>query len=326
MSAETTVESTITTLSEQAITYSEAVPGYADSAVTAASGYARSGATVTVTADQITIPVLNDPFADFSAELRGHYGELFNTLPGWLEDQMGGWITQYFPVIDPCIAENVDDWICTTIESGGTGIPYNVESAIWERARSRDVLEAARMEEEAASQFAARGFSMPPGALANRMLRVQQDAANKSSTISRDTAIKNIEVEIENIRFAIEQGIRLRLGVSQGLADYMRAFMLIPQTAVDYANGLAQAKKQLWDAAGSYYNALIGAEELQVRAQIANQNANVTLQQADIAAYGHKVQAQVQAAISAADAMARVASSALSSLNTMASITNNTNA
>lgn len=326
MSAESLVESTINTLSTQATTFADEVPSLADTAVTAASGYARTGATVTVTADEITIPILNDPFADFSAELRGHYGELFNTLPDWLEDQMAGWVATYFPAIDPCIAEDIDDWICSTIENGGTGIPIAVENAIWERARARDVIEGLRMEEEATYQFAARGFSLPPGALANRLLRVQQEAANKSSTISRDTAIKNIEIEIENIRFAIEQGIKLRIAVQESLVNVMRALLLIPQTAVDYANALAQAKQRLWDAASAYYSALVNAEELQVRAQIANQTANVELQKADVAAYGHKVTAQVQAALGAADAMAKVASSALQGLNTMAGITNNTEA
>ena len=326
MSAEATVESTISTLSTQATTFSDAVPALVESAVTAASGYSSANTVVTVTADAITIPILNDPFADFSAELRGHYGELFNTLPDWLEGEMAGWVADYFPVISPNVSSAIDTWLVDTIENGGTGIPIAVENAIWERARARDVTEGLRMEDEATYQFAARGFSLPPGALANRLLRVQQEAANKSSTISRDTAIKNIEIEIENIRFAIEQGIRLRIAVQQGLVEVMRTLLMIPQTAVEYANALAQAKQRLWDAASSYYRALIDAEELQVRAQLANQSYNAQLQGLNVQAYGHKVDAQVQAALGAANAMGSVASAALSGLNTMAGITNNTEA
>lgn len=91
--------------------------------------------------------------------------------------------------------------------AGGTGIPAAVERALFERALDRDQLLVDKAVSEAYDEFSARGYTMPPGALVARVDSVRQEAMLKSQATSREILIKAAEWEIENLRFAVQQGI-----------------------------------------------------------------------------------------------------------------------
>lgn len=91
--------------------------------------------------------------------------------------------------------------------AGGTGIPAAVERALFERAVDRDNLLVDRAVSEAYDEFSSRGYTMPPGALVARVDSVRQEAMLKAQATSREILIKAAEWEIENIRFAVQQGI-----------------------------------------------------------------------------------------------------------------------
>jgi hypothetical protein len=147
---------------------------------------------------------------------------------------------RFFPA---ALATTCDDWIQNTIVNGGTGIPAAIENAIWERARSRELVEARRLEQEAVNAFAARGFSLPPGALAARTLEIQQDATNKSSTIVREQAIKQPR---SRSRTSASRSVKaeVRLGVIQGIPAYINAWLKPADESVEYAKALAYAKEK----------------------------------------------------------------------------------
>ena len=293
------------------------VPSYVQTALTTAQGFSTANDPLQVTSTSIAIPRIVDPFANFSAELATQYGQIFNSLGPWLQQQVNGWLSAYFPTMNANLGPTIDTWIINQITNGGTGVPAAVENAIWERARARDIQEAGRMVDEVVMQFANRGFSLPPGALASRALKIQQDALDKASTLSRDVAIKSLDVEIENIRFAVAEGGKVRIGLVGAVVEFLRVIMLIPQTSVQYVSALAQAKQHIFEAAAAYYNALINNERLSIEAQVANQSAGVKVAEINVLAYGHRVDAQVNAAIAAAKVMGAEASAALTGINTL---------
>jgi len=61
------------------------------------------------------------------------------------------------------------------------------------------------------------------------LLRVQQVAADKSSTIARDSAIKQMEIAVDMVKFAIGEVSKLRLGIASALADFIRAWWHCPK-------------------------------------------------------------------------------------------------
>lgn len=90
---------------------------------------------------------------------------------------------------------------------GNSGLPAAVENAIWARAAERESQLALRAEQEANGTYASKGFTMPGGALNAAIARVRQDAQDKKVTLSRDVMIRMHEVRIEQLKFAVAQGL-----------------------------------------------------------------------------------------------------------------------
>lgn len=93
--------------------------------------------------------------------------------------------------------------------SGGTGLPAPVEAALFARARERDGAETARAVQEAVDTWAARDFSMPPGMLVKQTAVVREQGRLKAAELNRDVMVQAATWEIENIRFAVQQGLAL---------------------------------------------------------------------------------------------------------------------
>lgn len=92
---------------------------------------------------------------------------------------------------------------------GGSGLAPAVEQAIWDRARSRETATALANEAEITRASEALGFDLPPGVLAAQLREAQQNYYNKLSALSRDVAIKQAELEQENLKQTIAAGMQL---------------------------------------------------------------------------------------------------------------------
>jgi len=93
--------------------------------------------------------------------------------------------------------------------AGGTGLAPAVEQAIWDRARSRETKIALANEAEVMRTSEAMGFQLPTGVLAAQLRGAQQDYYDKLSGFSRDVAIKQADLEQENLKQTIAQGMEL---------------------------------------------------------------------------------------------------------------------
>ena len=93
--------------------------------------------------------------------------------------------------------------------AGGTGLPAPIENALFARARERLSGDARRSEQQALDTWAARGFTLPPGMLQAQLDEVRQGERLKAAELNRDVFIEAAKWEIENTRFAVQQGIAL---------------------------------------------------------------------------------------------------------------------
>lgn len=294
--------------------FAEAAVRAQDAAMSAAAGriFAPAGFVAAVPELRQDPPVFT-PNTELSVDFRNAYQQAFADFTPTVLEAVVDYMTRFFPA---ALATVIDDWIQNAITNGGTGLPTAIETAIWDRARGREIIEARRLEQEAAGQFAARGFVMPPGALAARLLEVQQDATNKSATMSRDRAIKAAELEIENIRFAIEQGLKARIAVIGGVGDYIRAWMKPADDAVEYAKALVAAKEKLWNEASAYYRALIAEAEMNLRAQEISATSRDRMVALDVQSYTAFTTAQTNAALVVAQQLGTAAAGALNAIGT----------
>lgn len=135
---------------------------------------------------------------------------------------------------------------------GGTGLNPAVEQAIWDRARSRETQTALANEAEVMRQSEALGFQLPSGVLAAQLREAQQAYYDKLSGFSRDVAIKQAEMEQENLKQTIEQGMQLE----GQLIDYS---LKLEQMTFEAAKAAAENAIQIYNGQVEKFKALLAA-------------------------------------------------------------------
>lgn len=325
MSAESTVQDIIDGAQEIAKETTEKAIGYADDAQTAAVAIVDLGPIPHVDKPLVVIPGPPPDPDDAEDKFRGTFAELYNQLGPEFDARFDAFLKRFFPKIDECLQSTIDNWICDTITNGASGIPVDVENQIWERSRARELRDAARKEDELLADWAGRGFSMPTGALFAAQQQAQQDLSEKISTHSRDVAIEHNKIQIETIKFAVSEGIKLRLGALNAVFQYLKDWLDLAKISSDYANGILQSRSHLYQALAQYYAAVIAAERLEYDWGNDNRKLVVEQQHYFVNLVASNTKARVDAAISAADSMAKTAQAALSAQNTLAKIGSETN-
>ena len=159
----------------------------------------------------------------------------------------------------------------TTMLLGGTGLPAAIEQAIWDRGRAREDVIAKKATQEAYEEFAGRGFSLPPGALAGRVAEVAQKNREATSAFSRDVAIKQAELEVENLKFSVSTGIQLEGQLMAYAGQYAQRALEAAKTTVEVAINIFNAqvalfnsRLQAYQTEAQVYRDLIQAEGLKL--------------------------------------------------------------
>ncbi|MBP7231328.1 MAG: hypothetical protein KBA28_05295 [Syntrophaceae bacterium] len=84
------------------------------------------------------------------------------------------------------LSDVIESKLQALIDAGSSGLPATVEQAIYDRAVARKTIENVAMNTEAENYFAARGFSIPPGAMSGRLLEIQEQASNALTDLNND--------------------------------------------------------------------------------------------------------------------------------------------
>lgn len=318
MSAEFVVDTLITNALTIAQQKSEAAQGFTDDAQEAIDEAMFQLEGAPVFGGGPTAPTLNKPITEDGSTLyKSEYDSKAGELTGQLAGVFSGFLDDYFPPLGFCL-ESVETWICNTINNGGTGIPAAVEEQIWQRSRDKEALEASRLEAEAVSSFAERGFTLPPGALAHRLLVVQQAAANKNSSHARDVAIKQVEIEIENIRFAITTAVNARLACINAAIEYWKAYLLPHDIAARRANAIIDAKTNFSNALSAWFSAQVGLYNADVTLTGHYYNTVNSAWMARAKALEAFGMSKAKVAADGAQAQSAIAAAAMSAMNTLA--------
>ena len=151
---------------------------------------------------------------------------------------------------------------------GGTGLAPAVEQAIWDRSRDRETSTAQANIDEIQRGADALGFDLPAGVLAAQMRQAQQEYYDKVSTLSRDISIKQAELEQENLKQAINEGIALE----GKLIDYSYQMeRLTFENAKQYADNAIQvhnAQVEAYKALMSGYQMYAAAYDTIIKAEL----------------------------------------------------------
>jgi hypothetical protein len=180
------------------------------------------------------------------------------------------------------------------MENGGYGIETADEDALWARARDRELRNAAAASNEIARAMAARGFSLPPGAMLAQLASTNQEGAEKSSTVSRDIALKRADMYVENRKFTITEvreleqlSINLHMGV-------MERALNVAKATTEFGIALFNAKVSKFNVLMDGYKTKVAAYAEEVRAAVSQMEAQkVKLQFAETQVAVQKAQADV---------------------------------
>jgi len=156
-----------------------------------------------------------------------------------------------------------------TFLTGGTGIRAAIEDAIYTRAAEREDRITMQAVQEILDEFAGRGFTAPPGMMNKRVDSIRADRNLKKQGHSRDLAIRAMDIEIENLRFAVQQGIAAEeLFVRLHLAAVERSFQ-VARLAVEFAIDLYRISVEVFQARIELVRTEAIAYEAEVRGALA---------------------------------------------------------
>lgn len=196
------------------------------------------------------------------------------------------------------------DKVRTTISGmldGGTGLPANIAQALRDRVNAEADVQQLRDEQTVIEDFASRGFSEPTGPMMQRLAAVRQDAANRRSAASRDVSIQDQQVAVENLRFAVTQGVALESTLMQAHMEEMRLSLSALQYARDTSIAIFNAKVSLANTEMQAYqiDAQVWRSEIEgelaalevYRTQIQAQQLIGEINQQDVAIYAERLRA-----------------------------------
>lgn len=148
--------------------------------------------------------------------------------------------------------------------AGGTGLKAEVEDAIYARAQAKNDLEAKRVQDAVMADTAARGFTLPSGAMFSAMTRARQDAANNNAKAANEIAIAQAEMEQKNLQFAVSTSMSLRTTMLSATLNYMQNLSTINGQALDYAKAVLSSIVEMYNVSVRAYTAKLDAYKTEV--------------------------------------------------------------
>lgn len=241
--------------------------------------------------------------------------------------------------IDTCRVMLLDK-IQAMITEGGTGLPPEVEQAIFDRAKGRQELDNARMYTEAEQYFSSRGFELPTGALASRLQEINIEIARNNSNLNNDILTAQAKLAQDNLHFVVQQGaatviammessIKAVIDSNKGTIDVFVAGIEAYKTELSAVLGEIDAKTKIFMAEADVYKSIsqvnmaditaqvevakIGLQEASIRAELKLKEASIEL---DAVLRLHQL--QVNAMDAGSKVTSQIVASALSAVNASA--------
>jgi len=153
---------------------------------------------------------------------------------------------------DSELLQAVNTKLLDDIQNGTAGLPEVIEQQFYDRASNREVDAGRKAKQDAADEFASRGFSLPPGALTRRMQEINQDVLSKQSTLSREVYINQAERALQQMQFALTTAVQYE-GQLMGYANN------VAQRAFDAQKAIMDASIAVFNANVAHYNSQVQA-------------------------------------------------------------------
>lgn len=179
-----------------------------------------------------------------------------------------------------------------TMMGGGTGLPAPVEDALFARTRDRLSVETAQAVQEITGRWASRGYSLPQGALDKQLAAVREQGADKAAELNRDILTQAAQWEIENLRFAVVQGLALEQLLSNLHENTAKRLFEAARFAAEASVRVFDARIALFNAQNAAFGVMASVFKTRLEASLGRLQAYKTAVEAQ-AVLGQVNQQQV---------------------------------
>lgn len=221
------------------------------------------------TPPDLSIPVFETTFVEYDIPVPAEFN--------WDENPYNS------EVWDTLLAKVIDG-----IVNGGTGLDPDVEQAIFDRAKHRQLYENDKAYREAEQYFAARGFILPPGAMAAKLQEISEAILRENTDLNEKIMIEQADLAQKNTHFMLEMG-RQAEGILRDFHNQQENRSLdAAKTLVDSSVAIVNAHIARFNSQVEKYKADASIFRERVQAAL----AEVELYKAEME--GSKVHAQIQ--------------------------------
>ncbi len=134
------------------------------------------------------------------------------------------------------LSDEIKQVIRTNLAAGGTGLPSDVEQAIYDRALARREAEDVRIYSDTENYFASRNWPMPTGMLSGRLLEITKEISRANDQINAELLIEMARLADANTRFTIQMAVTLDAQLRE---HYIRNELKNLEVATQTAEGIA---------------------------------------------------------------------------------------
>ena len=247
------------------------------------------------------------------------YETQYEKLIARLSDELADFFVEYYPLDNDAFDEGVA-WVKSTIASGGVALSSEVEDRLWQKGKDRLVREGLRQTDQVVSGFAAKGYSFPPGLMAAQVHAINTETFGKMGDLAGTIAIKQAELYIDTLKFAVDLAVNTRLKAIAVAADYIKALMLSSDAAARISNLNSDAKAKMIAATADLYRARLTKDQILLTAHAAKTSGDLQgLATVDVEHHHKDMDERIRVLTGAATLYGDTARAALSSLSAIAS-------
>jgi len=273
------------------------------------------------------VPVVDQPPPPPDYDIDNFFNQqLFDQIPQFydlVKEQRDEYIAEFFPgMLDKLTG--MADWLQDVMENGYSGLPAHIEDGIWNRDRARVDLAYRAGADELFADHAGRGFPLPSGPLVANLDKQNDDRTNASAVASREAAIKQAELAIETVKFAVKTSADLFIGLHKVVDDVIKNGTAIILGAMDNSDKMIRATVALYGMTIAYYGALESWHSLQMSHDIPQGSLDLKADEINLKADLDVIEKIIAAAGHKASVTANMTSSALGSLQTITTISDET--
>jgi len=230
-----------------------------------------------------------------------------------VEGMQEAWVTKFFPA-------TVQNGIDTLLQSvTQTLVLEAMQEIIWSRARAQVLRQSQAWEDEVVTEWAGRGFTLPPGILANQIQQKNQEYNNKIAELAAQEAEKALDIQVEGVKFAADIAVKLKTGLLSAMNGYIGEYSRVMENEMNHNIATFSSRNNLFGAINAYYDTLIRKADTANRSNAAYADSGARRDSIIQQAWSEMIRAKVQADVAGAQVYAQVTNAALGGLHGVAS-------